>query len=102
MRRFTQEHPNLTAGIAILMAMLVLACNTAQAETGREIMERVDAQPSPELMASDMTMTLIDRNGNQRVRRLRSLIQTFDHTEPSLLCILKPSEVRGPGLIVHA
>ena len=101
MRRSTQAPPNLTAGIAILMAMLVLACNTAQAETGREIMEQVDAQPSPELMAADMAMTLIDRNGNQRVRRLRSLSRTFDDSERSLLFFLEPSDVRGTGFLVH-
>ncbi|WP_394171582.1 outer membrane lipoprotein-sorting protein [Saccharospirillum alexandrii] len=101
MRLFTQVPPNLTAGIAILMAMLVLACNTAQAETGREIMEQVDAQPSPELMAADMAMTLIDRNGNQRVRRLRSLSQTFDDSERSLLFFLEPADVRGTGFLVH-
>lgn len=96
-----QVRPNLAAGISILVAMLVLACNTAQAETGREIMERVDAQPSPELMAADMAMTLIDRNGNQRVRRLRSVSQTFADSERSVLFFLEPADVRGTGFLMH-
>lgn len=91
---------NLSAGVAVLAAMLVLTCNTARAETGRDIMERVDAQPTPEVMAADMTMTLIDRGGDQRVRRLRSLSKTFADSERNLLFFLEPSDVRGTGFLV--
>lgn len=84
----------------ILAAMLVVTTYGARAETGREIMAEVDAQPTPEVMAADMTMTLIDRGGDQRVRRLRSLSKTFPDSERNLLFFLEPSDVRGTGFLV--
>ncbi|MEX1215465.1 outer membrane lipoprotein-sorting protein [Saccharospirillum sp.] len=89
----------LTTGIVILGAMWALTGNRAQAETGLQIMTDVDAQPTPDVMAAEMTMTLIDRNGNQRVRRLQSRSQTFDDSERNLLFFLEPSDVRGTGFL---
>lgn len=71
----------------------------AQAETGLDIMTRVDAQPSPPVMTSEMTMTLIDRNGQQRVRNLRSTRKTFADSERSLIFFLAPQDVRGTGFL---
>lgn len=90
---------HMSIGIAILSTILVLTSTSAQAETGREIMAEVDAQPTPEVMASEITMTLIDRNSNQRVRRLQSLSRTFEDSERSLMFFLEPSDVRGTGFL---
>lgn len=84
----------------VLATLLAVTTYGAHAETGRDIMAEVDAQPTPEVMAADMTMTLIDRGGDQRVRRLRSLSKTFADSERNLLFFLEPSDVRGTGFLV--
>ena len=90
----------LTQPAIVLLAALVCLSYGARAETGADIMAEVDAQPSPPAMASDMTMVLIDRNNQQRVRQLSSLRKTFEDSERSLLFFLSPQDVRGTGFLI--
>lgn len=90
----------LTRPAVVLLAALVCLSYGARAETGHDIMAEVDAQPSPPAMASDMTMVLIDRNNQQRVRKLSSLRKTFEDSERSLLFFLSPQDVRGTGFLI--
>lgn len=86
---------------AALASVMLGACVSVQAqtETGLDVMTRVDAQPSPPVMSSEMTMTLIDRNGQQRVRSLTSTRKTFADSERSLIFFLAPQDVRGTGFL---
>lgn len=90
-------NPFIALLILIAAASLSLC---ARAETGLDIMTQVDAQQDPPVMAAEMTMTLIDRNNNQRVRRLRSLSKSFDDADHRRLFFLEPSDVRGTGFLV--
>lgn len=90
---------NPILSLALLFAAALLS-QLARAETGLAIMTEVDAQEDPPVMAADMTMTLIDRNGNQRVRRLRSLSKTFAEADRQRLFFLEPADVRGTGFLV--
>ncbi len=90
----------LSKPASLLLAALVCLSYGARAETGLDIMTKVDAQPTPPVMASDMTMVLIDRNNQQRVRSISSLRKTFDDMERSLLFFLSPQDVRGTGFLV--
>lgn len=83
----------------VMLGTFVFAQAQARGETGLEIMTRVDAQPSPPVMTSAMAMTLIDRNGQQRVRELRSTQKTFADAERSLIYFLSPQDVRGTGFL---
>lgn len=80
--------------------VLGLIIPTAFAESGLEIMTRVDAQEEPPVMAADMTMTLIDSKGNQRIRRLRSLSRTGESADRQRLFFLAPADVRGTGFLM--
>jgi len=98
--RLPTRFKTLTQPTTVLLAALVCLSYGARAETGDEIMAEVDKQPSPPAMASDMTMVLIDRNNQQRVRQLSSLRKTFDDSERSLLFFLSPQDVRGTGFLI--
>lgn len=87
--------------IALLIVLIVASWSfCAKAATGLDIMTEVDAQPAPPIMAADLTMTLLDRNNNQRVRSLRSLSKTFDDADRQRLFFLAPADVRGTGFLV--
>lgn len=90
---------NPVIGLLILVVVALFSVR-AEAETGLDIMTEVDAQQDPPVMAADMTMTLIDRNNNQRVRSLRSLSKSFDDADRQRLFFLEPSDVRGTGFLV--
>lgn len=99
--RLAQPIRSLTQPATVLLAALVCLSYGARAETADDIMAEVDAQPSPPAMASDMTMVLIDRNNQQRVRQLSSLRKTVDDGERSLLFFLSPQDVRGTGFLLY-
>ncbi len=72
---------------------------------GREIMERVDALPSPRDMVSKLKMTLISSRGGKLRQRSRELITYERHYDSgkfkskSLIRFFQPAEVKGTGFL---
>ncbi len=62
-----------TAAATALLATPTVADDVAPVPTGREIMELVDARDDGDFATQDMAMVLIDKNGNKRLRSIRSL-----------------------------
>jgi len=86
----------------LLVAGCLLAANfPAMAMTGDEVLARVDAV----LSASDnslgeATMTLIDKNGDEKERRLKMWTRHYkDKDDWSILKFLTPAEIRNLGFL---
>ena len=92
----------MLAGLAMLM--LHPATNPALAADdpkARAIMEKVNARDDGKTQVSDLEMTLIDKNGSQRVRALRSLrLEAGDQTK-SIMFFLSPADVKGTGFLTY-
>jgi len=69
--------------------------------TGRQIMELVDARDDGDNGSRDMEMVLIDKHGNQRVRRLRAFSQDKGEDEYSILFFLSPADVKDTGFLTY-
>ena len=72
------------------------------AETGLEIIQRMDAQPSPEDMNAKVTMTLENKRGQQRIRtiqRYQKEYATGEFKNKSLIFFLEPADERGTGFL---
>jgi len=96
MRRIT------TAGLLAGAVAILPAAPTDAAElTGREIMERVDERDDGDNAAQDMEMILIDKNGNQRVREIRSFRRDEGEDTHSILFFLSPADVRDTGFLTY-
>jgi hypothetical protein len=54
----------------IILFFLIPSTAVSQELTATEIMEKVDNADDGESSSSEMTMILIDRRGNQRVRQM--------------------------------
>lgn len=95
--------PLLAGALALLLAAAAAPGPVhAQAPTGREIMQRVLDRDEGETMVADMTMVLIDRNGNRRERRLRNLRKEIDETtDHTLLFFEAPADVKGTGFLTY-
>jgi len=86
----------------LLVAGCLLAANSpAMAMTGDEVLARVDAV----LSASDnslgeATMTLIDKNGDEKERRLKIWTRHYkDKDDWSILKFLTPADIRNLGFL---
>jgi hypothetical protein len=91
------------ARLPVVALALTLAASAAAAEgeelTARQIMERVDARDDGDHSSMDLEMVLIDKNGNQRVRKLRAYGRDVGEDEQSIMFFLSPADVEDTGFL---
>ena len=87
----------------LVMALGGLACAGASAEelTGQEIMQRVDERDDGDNATQDIEMVLIDKKGNQRVRKMRSFQRDVGEDEESLFFFMTPADVEDTGFLSY-
>jgi hypothetical protein len=73
----------------------------AENPTGREIMDRVDARDDGDNAVQDMEMVLIDKGGNQRVRKIRSYRKDKGEDKQSIMFFLSPADVKDTGFLTY-
>ena len=67
----------------------------------REIMEKVDARDDGETLAEDMLMVLIDKNGKQRTRDIRSYGKDFGADEHRIMFFKSPADVKDTSFLTY-
>lgn len=83
---------------ATLLCMAVPAAG-APRMNGREIMTLVDERPDGDDRRSFLTMTLINKQGRQRVRELESFSKDFGKDKKSVMVFQQPADVRGTAFL---
>ena len=87
--------------LAIAAAAMMLMMRPAGAElSGTEIMTRVDQREVGKDESSEVTMRLVTKGGEQRVRKLKMLQKGKSNTKKVLIRFLEPADVRGVGFLV--
>jgi outer membrane lipoprotein-sorting protein len=71
----------------------------AQNLTGREIMDKVYNRPSPDDQISDLTMTLINKSGQTRVRKLKQFIKDDGNVEKKIMFFIAPADVKNTSFM---
>ncbi len=90
------------AALALAGAVaLAAAAGADDAPSAREIMERVDARDDGDDASQDLEMILIDKNGNRRVRELRSYARDVGEDEQSSHFLLSPADVADTGFLTY-
>ena len=88
--------------MGLLVATLMLAGPALGEElTARQIMERVDARDDGDYSTQEMEMILIDKRGNQRVRKLRSFGRDVGEDEQSIMFFMSPADVKDTGFLTY-
>ena len=86
-----------------LLALLIIAgfaMNTnAQQLSGRDIMDKVYNRPAPEDQISDLTMILINKSGQQRVRKLKQFIKDDGKVEKKIMFFISPADVKNTSFM---
>jgi outer membrane lipoprotein-sorting protein len=86
--------------LAAALALLVLT-PTAHALTAREIMEKVDARNDGDNMTSAVTMTLIDRQDNKRIREMKVFTRDQGKDTLKMQFFLAPADVKDTGFLTY-
>ena len=84
---------------ALLIATLSLA--PLFALTGIEIAQKVHDRDEGDNLTSQMTMTLIDKNGHKRVRSLKTYAKDKGEDTLKLMFFLTPADVQNTGFLTY-
>jgi outer membrane lipoprotein-sorting protein len=88
--------------LLLALSLLGLPCTASSADIdGRWIMEQVDGRDDGDSQTSDTTMTLIDRNGNERVRRIKMFSKDQGKDTQRLQFFLSPADVKDTGFLTY-
>jgi len=82
---------------ATLLTSNVMADNA----NARAIMEKVDARDDGTTVEQDMLMVLIDKNGNERTRDLKSYSKDFGVDEHKTLFFKSPADVKNTAFLTY-
>jgi len=90
-----------------LVALLFFVSTTAPVQgdeaglTGRQVMDLVDARDDGDNGTQDMTMVLIDKNGNQRERTIRAMSRDVGEDTHTIMFFLSPADVKDTGFLTY-
>ncbi len=84
----------------IAIAVIIAAGFSANAQmTGREIVENAYNLPTGEDVTSTLTMTLINKSGQTRVRKIQQYSKDFDDVEKSIMFFMTPADVKNTSFM---
>ena len=82
-------------------ASLLTTQALADDPTARAIMEKVDARDEGDTLEQDMLMILIDKNGNQRTRDLKSYAKDFGVDNHRTIFFKSPADVKNTAFLTY-
>ena len=91
-----------TAIIAMFLAIGLSPEAMSQSLTGNQIIEKVYDRPTGDDQTSDLAMTLINRNGSQRVREIKQFTKDLGDVEKSIMFFLFPADVKNTSFMSWA
>jgi len=83
----------------ILMAVLLVAALQVDAQSGRDIVERVKNRPDGDTRYAEMQLTLVKKNGNQRERKMVSWAMDEGKDTKKIMFFTYPGDVKGTGFL---
>jgi len=84
--------------MAIVVAIPMLVFSQTKL-TGLQIMEKVYNRPTGTEMEANLTMTLINSRGDERVREIKQYIKDFGKVEKKIMFFIKPADVRNTSFM---
>jgi outer membrane lipoprotein-sorting protein len=84
--------------LTIFTILLIAGQGFAQL-SGEEIMNKVYNLPTGNDQQGQLTMTLTNKSGEQRVRKLQQYIKLYDGDEKKVMFFLAPADVRGTSFM---
>ena len=88
-----------TAIIAVILTMGFSPEITGQSLNGKQIIEKVYNRPTGDDQTSDLTMTLINKSGDQRVRKIKQFTKDLGDLEKSIMFFLSPADVKNTSFM---
>ncbi len=91
-------------GLYTVAMFLVLVCPvfvSAATLSPKEIMQKVEDRDDGDTTINEMTMILIDRKGNQRVRQIKGFGKDYGKDSKSISFFLSPADVKNTAFLSY-
>jgi outer membrane lipoprotein-sorting protein len=85
--------------IALALMMATGLSVQAQKLTGREIVKRAYNLPSGDDQTSQLTMTLVNKSGQTRIRKIQQYTKDFGNVEKSIMFFMSPADVKNTSFM---
>ncbi|MCD6334355.1 MAG: outer membrane lipoprotein-sorting protein [Candidatus Latescibacteria bacterium] len=83
----------------IAASPFVSAVSSEETITGLQVIEKVYNRPAGKDMQADLTMTLINSRGDQRVRKIKQFTKDFGEMEKKIMFFVSPADVRNTSFM---
>ena len=83
----------------IATSPFVSAVSSEETITGLQVIEKVFNRSEGDGMQADLTMTLINTRGDQRVREIKQFSKDFDKMEKKIMFFISPADVRNTSFM---
>lgn len=85
--------------IAMILAIGISQNISGQSLSGKEIIENAYNRETGDDQTSNLTMTLINKQGDQRVRKIKQFMKDFGEIEKSIMFFLSPADVKNTSFM---
>lgn len=93
---------NFTKNKKIILAIFTFACAlNAQTLNGQQIAQKAYDRPDGDSRESEITLTLINNNGRERVRKLKNYSIDIGKDSKSVMFFEFPGDVRNTGFLTY-
>jgi len=99
--RFTYPVFLILLGALAIGMMLNNAPISAKELTAAEVMKKAEDRDDGDSSVSEMTMILIDRRGNQRVRKMKGYRKDYGKDSKSINFFLSPADIRNTAFLSY-
>ncbi len=89
----------LVSAIIILISGFTSTAFAQSKLTAREIVDKAYNLPTGDDMTSNLTMTLINKNGDERVRKIKQFSRDFGKVEKKIMFFISPADVRNTSFM---
>ena len=83
----------------LMIAALLCAAAQMDAQTGRDIIQRVKARPDGNTRYAEMQLTLVKKNGDKRERKMVSWAMDEGKDTKKIMFFTYPGDVKGTGFL---
>jgi hypothetical protein len=83
----------------IVLAGMLLTAATLNAQSGRDIVQRVKDRPDGDSRYAEMQLTLVKKNGNTRERKMVSWAMDEGKDTKKIMFFTYPGDVKGTGFL---
>jgi len=90
---------NLKITSIVLVVLMSFSFNTNAQLTGRQIVDKAYNIPTGKDKTSTLTMTLTNKQGKQRVRKIKQFSKDFGDVEKSIMFFQSPADVKNTSFM---